>query len=86
MRLFGFVCFAFLITVAVSPVAADEGFRFSENREVREVAPGPPVRVKLKKLGDGKYTWEITGTDVQKVIEADRALREYVFKQGLEKK
>ena len=86
MRFSGLICCMFLIAAAVSPSAAEEGFRFTENREVREVAPGPPVRVKLKKLGDGKYTWEITGTDVRKVLEADRALREYISKQGLEAK
>ena len=63
-----------------------EGFRLSVNREVSEVRPEAPVRVKLKKLADGSYTWEISGVDVRRIIEADAALRKYIKENGLKKK
>ncbi len=64
----------------------NEGFRLSQNREVSEVMPKAPVRVKLKKLADGTYTWEISGVNVQRIIEADAALRKYIKENGLKMK
>ena len=64
----------------------NDGFRLSVNREVSEVMPETPVKVKLKKLADGSYTWEISGVDVQRIIEADAALRKYIKENGLKKK
>ena len=82
---------AITVVVALSCVEAragedNEGFRLSVNREVSEVMPESPVKVKLKKLADGSYTWEISGVDVQRIIEADAALRKYIKENGLKKK
>ncbi len=85
------LAFAITVVVALSCGEAragedNEGFRLSVNREVSEVMPKSPVRVKLKKLADGSYTWEISGVDVRRIIEADAALRKYIKENGLTKK
>ncbi len=64
----------------------NNNYRLSTNREVSKVMPEVPVKVKLKKLADGKYTWEISGTNVQGIIDADSALRKYIKQIGLQKK
>jgi predicted secreted protein len=64
------------------PPALDAGekeqFKFRSDPEIRQVRPGKPVRVELKRNPSGKYSWEISGDSVEKVIEADRELREYL--------
>ena len=72
-----------LIAPATGAMAEDKGFRLSSNQEVSEVVPEVPVRIKLKKLADGTYTWEISGTDVQSIIDADSALRKYIKANNL---
>ncbi len=74
---------AVAIIAPASGVFADEVFRLSSNRVVSEVMPESPVRVKLKKLADGTYTWEISGTDVKGIIEADSAIRKYIKENNL---
>jgi translation initiation factor 1 (eIF-1/SUI1) len=64
---------------------AEESYRLTSNKEVSEVVPGPPVKVKLKRQAGGKYVWEITGVDVDKVIAADKKLRKYIKEEGLKK-
>ncbi|MCK4911444.1 MAG: hypothetical protein KAR83_07365 [Thermodesulfovibrionales bacterium] len=89
MRLATLFLFATVAVAIIAPAcgaSADEGFRLSSNREVSEIMPESPVRVKLKKLADGTYTWEISGTDVQNIIDADSALRKYIKENGLKSK
>ena len=83
----GYMLLAFaLIMPGAMTAQAEEGFRLSTNKEVREIMPEPPVKVKLKKLANGKYAWEITGANVDKVLEADRKLRKYMKENGLKAK
>ena len=70
-----------LAVLLAAPAASEEAYTYTTVGEVKEVAPGTPVRIKLKKNSTGTYSWEITGTDVGKVIEADQALRQYVARQ-----
>ena len=89
MRLAALFLFSLLAVAIIAPAdwaLAEEGFRLSSNREVSEVTPEVPVRVKLKKLANGTYTWEITGTNVQSIIEADSALRKYIKENSLKAK
>ena len=89
MRLTTLVIAAVFIAALLTPAVesrAEEGVRLSRNREVSEVVPEPQVRVKFKKLADGSYTWEISGTNVRKLIEADSALRKYISDNTLKSK
>ena len=84
------VLLVLLATVAIAMVlpsswalAEEGGFRLSSNKAVSEITPKPPVKVKLKKLADGSDTWEITGTNVQNILDADSALRKYIKENSL---
>lgn len=86
MRLATLVLAASVAVAIIAPAGgtfAEEGYRLSRNKEVSEVMPASPIRVKLKKLADGTYTWEISGTDVKGIIKADSALRKYIKENSL---
>ncbi len=58
-----------------APALAGEGFKFRTDPGIKQTVPERPVKIKLRRLGDGKYTWEISGGSVDEVIRADRELR-----------
>jgi hypothetical protein len=52
-----------------------KNFQFKKQTEIQQVKPKKPVRIKLRRSADDKYTWEITGDDVDEIVKADRRLR-----------
>lgn len=74
----------FLIAISISliiflytSVFSEEtkAFQFKKQPEIQQVKPKKPVRIKLRRSTDDKYTWEITGDDVDEIVRADRKLR-----------
>lgn len=43
--------------------------------EIQQVKPRKPVRIKLKRSTEGKYTWDLSGDDADEVVKADKRLR-----------
>jgi translation elongation factor P/translation initiation factor 5A len=43
--------------------------------EIQQVKSQKPVKIKLKRLADGKYTWDLTGDDVDEIVTVDRRLK-----------
>jgi len=43
--------------------------------EIQQVRPKKPVKIKLKRTAEGKYTWDLTGDDVDELVRADKKLR-----------
>jgi len=53
----------------------NKSFQFKKQPEIQQVKPKKPVKVKLKRLAGGKYTWDLTGDDVDEIVRTDRRLR-----------
>ena len=49
--------------------------QFKKQPELQQIRPKKPVKIKLKRSGDGKYTWDLTGDDVDEIVRADRRLK-----------
>ncbi len=49
---------------------------FGQAPEIREIRPQKPVKIKLKRNARGAYSWELTGDNADRIIGADRKLRE----------
>lgn len=49
---------------------------FKKQPEIQRIKPQKPVKIKLKRLANGSYTWDLTGVDIQEIIRIDRELRE----------
>jgi hypothetical protein len=51
---------------------------FKKEPELAEIKPEKPVKIKLKRNAGGNYSWELSGSDVERVIQADRKLRDSI--------
>jgi len=50
-------------------------FQVKKQPEIQQVRPKKPVKIKLRRSAENKYTWEITGDDVDEIVRADRRIR-----------
>jgi hypothetical protein len=66
-----------LIIFVFSPVYPEnnKNFQFKKNTEIQNIKPKKPVKIKLKRTATGKYTWDLTGDDVDEIVKADKRLR-----------
>lgn len=79
-KLFLSVCIFFIsisVIIFTSANASEhDSFTFKKQPEIQRIKPKKPVKIKLKRLANGTYTWDLTGVDIQEVIRIDRELRE----------
>ncbi|HDH06475.1 MAG TPA: hypothetical protein ENH01_12360 [Nitrospirae bacterium] len=54
---------------------------FKRAPEIAEIKPQRPVKIKLKRNAKGNYSWELSGDDAKKIIEADKKLRGSIEKR-----
>jgi hypothetical protein len=65
------------LVIFLSPVfAADnKALQIKKQPEIQQIKPRKPVKIRLKRSAEGKYTWDLTGDDVDEVVRADKRLR-----------
>ena len=54
---------------------------FKNISELQEIKPHKPVKIKLKRNAKGEYSWDLSGIDADKIIAADKKLREAIEKK-----
>jgi len=61
----------------VNPVSAADNktLQIKKQPEIQQIKPRKPVKIKLKRSTEGKYTWDLSGDDVDEIIRADKRLR-----------
>jgi hypothetical protein len=62
-------------SVSVAYSADNQDFSFRKDPELKKVKPKKPVKIKLKRTATGKYTWDLTGDNVDEIIKIDTKLR-----------
>lgn len=75
-----FLMLLFFITACKGDDGIDRKPVFQEVTELKEIKPERPVRIKLKRGTSGKYSWEISGDDADRIIKADSTLKESIGK------
>jgi hypothetical protein len=50
-------------------------FQIKKQPEIQQVRPRKPVKIRLKRSAEGKYTWDLTGDDVDQIVKADKRLK-----------
>ena len=55
--------------------ADNKPLQIRKQPEIQQIKPKKPVKIKLKRTGEGKYTWDLTGDDVDELVRADKKLR-----------
>jgi len=71
---------AFLFPSCTGDNGADRKPVFHQVPELVEIKPENPVRIKLKRAVSGKYSWEISGDDTERIISTNVRLKESVEK------
>jgi hypothetical protein len=70
------ILFLSLVCFPGSAFSADnKAMQIQKQPEIKQVKPKKPVRIKLKRSAEGKYTWDLTGDDVDEIVRADKRLR-----------
>ena len=66
-----------LLHLTLIPVfSADiKPLQIKKQPEIQQIRPKKPVKIKLKRTGEGKYTWDLTGDDLDEIVKADKKLR-----------
>jgi hypothetical protein len=67
------ICLTFLVSPAFS--ADIKNIQIKKQPEIQQVKPKKPVRIKLKRSSEGKYTWDLAGDDADEVVRTDRRLK-----------
>ena len=70
----------FFIPACTGNDGADRKPVFNHLPEMKEIKPEKPVKIKLKRAVSGNYSWEISGDDADRIIKANRKLKESVEK------
>ena len=55
--------------------ADNKPLQIRKQPEIQQIKPKKPVKIKLKRTGEGKYTWDLTGDDLEEIVKADKKLR-----------
>ena len=55
--------------------ADNKPLQIRKQPEIQQIRPKKPVKIKLKRTGEGKYTWDLTGDDLDEIVRADKKLR-----------
>ena len=49
----------------------NKNFQIKKQPEIQQVKPKKPVKIKLRRSAEDRYTWEITGDDADEIVRAD---------------
>ncbi len=66
-----------MCSLLVLPVysADNKPMQIKKQPELQQVKIKKPVRIKLKRSPDGKYTWDLSGDDVDEIVRVDKRLK-----------
>ena len=68
-----FICL--LMTTPTAYSADKEPFVFKKQSELQQIRWKKPVKIKLKITARDEYSWELSGGDVDEIVQADKRLR-----------
>jgi hypothetical protein len=70
------ISMTFLLVPALAVETKDtKTLQIRKQPEIQQVKPRKPVRIKLKRSTEGKYTWDLSGDDADEIVKADKRLR-----------
>lgn len=83
VRVFGLTASLLLWISLLAPIslhAVENRFPPTKKQpEIQQIKPKKPVKVKLKRSSEGKYTWELSGDDVDDIVKIDKRLRKLLI-------
>ncbi len=77
LRSIAYSGFILLLLFSCNNTSQDENdVEFKENKEIMQIIPSKPVKIKLKRYSGDKYSWELTGDNVEEIIRINKKLQE----------
>jgi hypothetical protein len=73
--LFAVILVSLHLTLVPVFSAENKPLQIRKQPEIQQIKPKKPVKIKLKRTGEGKYTWDLTGDDLDEIVKADKKLR-----------
>lgn len=72
-----FILIAVSLILFVSAASSEDkgNLQIKKQPEIQQIKPKKPVKIHLKRSAEGKYSWELTGDDVDEVISVDKRLK-----------
>lgn len=69
--------FLFLLSCSQEPSVnkEPEEFKVQNLSQIQQVKPEKPVKIKLKRDAQGRYSWELSGDNAEEIVKIDRKLR-----------
>ncbi len=49
--------------------------QFGKDRQIEQIRPKKPVRIKVHRTAKGEYSWDLTGDNVEEIVNTDKRLR-----------
>jgi hypothetical protein len=74
-KIFLFAVLSVVLVFSPAFSADKDSFQIKKQPEIQQVKPKKPVTIKLKRSAEGKYSWELSGDDTDRVVQADRRLK-----------
>lgn len=80
MRIIILIVMILLSGCSKEPVKENENikkdeFKVEQVSEIQKIRPEKPVKIKLKRDAQGRYSWELSGENADDIIRLDRKLR-----------
>jgi hypothetical protein len=75
-----FMMVLFFIPACTGNDGADRKPVFKQLPEMKEIKPGKPVKIKLKRGVSGNCSWEISRDNADRILKANNKLKESVEK------
>lgn len=67
--------FSLLFVPGLAFSAESKSPQIRKQPEIQQVKPQKPVKIKLKRTAEGKYSWDLTGDNVDEIVRADKRLK-----------
>ncbi len=53
-------------------------FEFKKDREIMQIIPPKPVKIKVRRNTRGEYSWELTGDNVEEIVKINKTLEQEI--------
>ncbi len=52
-----------------------KNLQYTKQPELQQIKPNKPVKIKLKRSVEGKYSWDLSGDNVDDIVKVDKRLK-----------
>lgn len=66
---------AIIFLYGLSFPVENKPLQIKKQPEIQQIKPKKPVKIKVKRSPEGKYTWELAGDDVDEIVRVDKRLK-----------